>query len=181
MQEMIYKVKPKWIIETGVKFGGGSLFYASILDLIGEGKVIGVDIKLLPEAAETLKHAKATRIHGFFESDSTSSEWIAKLKSIIGNDSPVLVILDSSHAKKHVLKELGIYSELVTPGSYMLCCDSIWKFCAHSPIAGEDWEWNNPHTAIMEFMESRKDFIIDQELNWHKETYFQDGYLQRVK
>lgn len=181
MQEMICKVRPKWIVETGVKFGGGCLFYASILDLIGEGSVVGVDIKVLSETEKVLKHPSAKRITGFYEYNSTSPEWLEKLRKMIGTDSPVIVILDSSHAKDHVLRELELYSKIVTVGSYMLCCDSSWKYCANSPIAGNDWGWNNPHEAIMEFISKNSSFVIDREINWHKETYFHDGYLKRLK
>jgi cephalosporin hydroxylase len=140
-----------------------------------------VDINILPETETVLKHPNGKRIAGFYEYDSTAPEWINKLDDIIGNDGPVIVILDSSHAKDHVLKELQLYSKTVTVGSYMLCCDSSWKYCADSPIAGNDWGWNNPHAAIMEFIENNSSYEIDEELNWHKETYFHDGYLKRLK
>lgn len=181
MQEMICKVRPKWIVETGVKFGGGCLFYASILDLIGDGKVIGVDIRLLPETQNVLAHPNGKRIEGFYQYSSTAPEWLKKLSDIIGGQGPVIVILDSSHARAHVLQELELYSKIVTVGSYLLCCDSSWKYCADSPIAGKDWGWNNPHEAIMAFIKENDSFIVDEELNWHKETYFHDGYLKRIK
>jgi cephalosporin hydroxylase len=181
MQEMIFKIKPKWIIETGVKFGGGCLFYSSILEMIGQGKVIGVDIELLPDTKKVLEHPNGKRIYDLFEHDSTAPEWIAQLKNIIKADDPIIVILDSSHTKEHVLKELEIYSELVTVGSYLLCCDASWKYCADSPIAGNDWDWNNPHAAIMQFVETNNSYVIDRDLNWHKETYFHDGYLKKIK
>jgi len=181
MQEMIHQVRPRWVIETGTKFGGGCLFYSSILEMIGHGEVVGVDVRLLPEALEVLKHPNGKRIHSLHEFDSVSPEWLAKLKSILCEEGPVIVILDSCHDKAHVLKELEIYSKLVTPGSYLLCCDASWKYCADSPIAGEDWDWNNPHAAIMEFLEGTDSFVNDMELCWHKETYFHDGYLKRVK
>lgn len=181
MQEMICKIRPKWIVETGVKYGGGCLFYASILDLIGEGRVVGVDVKVLPETEKVLTHPNGTRIAGFYEASSTDLMWIEKLKNMIGDDAPVIVILDSSHAKDHVRRELELYSNIVTVGSYLLCCDSSWKYCADSPIAGADWGWNNPHAAIVEFIRDNDSYIVDHELNWHKETYFHDGYLKRIK
>ncbi|HWO45205.1 MAG TPA: CmcI family methyltransferase, partial [Methylomirabilota bacterium] len=46
MQELIWKVRPDVVIECGVAHGGALVLYASILDLIGRGRVIGVDVEI---------------------------------------------------------------------------------------------------------------------------------------
>lgn len=44
LQELIWKIKPDVIIETGVAHGGTAILYSSILELLGAGRVIGIDI-----------------------------------------------------------------------------------------------------------------------------------------
>src|SRR5262245_38293267 len=45
-QEVIWATKPDVIIETGVARGGSVLFMASLLELVGKGKVIGIDVDI---------------------------------------------------------------------------------------------------------------------------------------
>ena len=46
MQEIIWEVKPDIIIETGIAHGGSIIYYASLLELIGKGEVLGIDIDI---------------------------------------------------------------------------------------------------------------------------------------
>jgi len=46
MQELIFKVKPDIIIEIGIAHGGALIFYSSLLEILGKGKAIGVDIEI---------------------------------------------------------------------------------------------------------------------------------------
>ena len=46
MQEIIWQVKPDLIIETGIAHGGSIIYYASLLELIGKGEVLGIDIDI---------------------------------------------------------------------------------------------------------------------------------------
>ena len=46
MQEIIWSVKPDLIIETGIAHGGSLIYYASLLELIGKGEVLGIDIDI---------------------------------------------------------------------------------------------------------------------------------------
>src|SRR5690348_852493 len=56
MQEMIATLRPNCIVETGVYLGGTSVFYASILHLLGiEGRVISIDIQLHPQARKNIE------------------------------------------------------------------------------------------------------------------------------
>ncbi|MGL4208414.1 MAG: CmcI family methyltransferase, partial [Candidatus Adiutrix sp.] len=44
LQEIIWQVKPRLIVETGVAHGGSAIFHASILELIGgDGLVLAID------------------------------------------------------------------------------------------------------------------------------------------
>ncbi len=46
LQEIIWNVKPDVIVETGIARGGSLVFSAPMLQLIGKGKVIGIDVDI---------------------------------------------------------------------------------------------------------------------------------------
>src|ERR1700741_4374730 len=48
LQEGIYRGRPDVIVETGVAHGGSLVFYAGLCRLMGQGRVIGVDIEIRP-------------------------------------------------------------------------------------------------------------------------------------
>ena len=121
MQEIIWKVKPDVIIETGVARGGSLIFFASMLKLIKKNwKVIGVDIDIRKKNRIAIqKHFLYKKNIKLLEGSSTSDEIIKKLKKYLTRKK-VLVVLDSMHTEKHVLKELELYSKLVSKDSYLI-------------------------------------------------------------
>src|SRR6202035_4745006 len=44
LQELIWADRPDLIIETGVAHGGSAVFFASMLELLGAGTVVAIDI-----------------------------------------------------------------------------------------------------------------------------------------
>ena len=116
-QEILYEIKPDIVIETGTNEGGGAHFLASIMDVIGKGRVIGVDIEEVDNQAE---HERISYLKG----SSISSDIVKSISEMIDVGQVVLVILDSDHNMPHVLKEMEIYSAFVTKGSYMIVEDS---------------------------------------------------------
>src|SRR5215831_13628480 len=63
MQEIIWNVKPDLIIETGIAHGGSLIYYASLLELIGKGEVLGIDIDIREHnRIEIEKHPMFKRI-----------------------------------------------------------------------------------------------------------------------
>src|SRR3954462_11266428 len=48
VQEAIWQLKPDLVIETGVAHGGSLIFYASLFQAIGKGRVVGIDIEIRP-------------------------------------------------------------------------------------------------------------------------------------
>jgi len=109
-QEIIFGTKPDVIVETGTFNGGSALFMATLLDTIGKGRVITIDIEDFPRKP---RHDRITYLIG----SSTSDEIVAKVRSLIRKDETVMVVLDSDHHAEHVLNELRIYSEMVTTGN----------------------------------------------------------------
>jgi len=167
-QEIIMKNKPDIIIETGTLYGGSALFFARLFDILGNGKVISIDIvkKDFP------KHHRIS----YAKSDSTNAKLISELKLECAGKK-VMVILDSDHSKTHVLKELKIYNELVTKGQYMIVEDSnINGHPVYESFGG------GPMEAIEEFMKDNNDFKIDTKLeNKFLITANPSGYLKKIK
>ena len=156
-QELLFDIKPDIIIETGTKVGGSALFFASILDLIGQGEVITIDIDgkgKLPE------HKRITYLWG-----SSVDETIIKFIEPRVKDKKVFIILDSDHSKEHVLKELEIYSKFVSLNSYIIV---------------EDTNTQEPLEAVFEFMEKTKNFTIDRSCEKFYLTFAPYGFLKRV-
>jgi cephalosporin hydroxylase len=118
IQEAISSVRPALLVETGTDRGGSALFYANLMDLLGEGKVITIDIARNHE----LDHPRIEFMHG----SSTDPTIVARVREEAAESSgPVMVILDGDHAQDHVARELELYGPLVTPGSLLLSQDGV--------------------------------------------------------
>ena len=160
IQEAICEVRPDIIVETGIAHGGSLIYYASIMEMLGSGHVIGVDIEIRPHNRSAIEaHAMAKRIT-MLEGSSIAPDIVAKVKSLIRPTDKVLLILDSNHARDHVAAELEAYCDIVTPGSYILSQDGIMKLVAGMPRTGPDWNWNNPITANEDFLARHPEFEL---------------------
>ena len=166
MQEIIWTVKPDLIIETGVAHGGATIFYASLLELIGgERKVVGIDIEIRPHNREELeKHPMSKRID-LIEGSSTDKKTIDLINSISKSFNKILVCLDSNHTHDHVLKELRRYSPFVSKGSYLIVFDTIIEDMPSDHFPDRPWgKTNNPKTAVQEFLNENDRFEVDKEI-----------------
>jgi len=162
VQEVIYRGKPDVIIETGIAHGGSLVFYASLCKAIGKGRVIGIDIEIRPHNRKAIETHELSPLITLVEGSSIASEVIERVKSFIKPRESVLVILDSSHKKEHVLKELEAYHDLVTSGSYIVATDGIIKELTEVPRGKEEWAWNNPGAAVVEFTKKHPEFIVEE-------------------
>ena len=184
MQEIIWKVKPDLIIETGIARGGSLIFYASMLEILGNsGKVIGIDIDLREQnRIEIEKHPMFKRII-LLEGSSTEESTITKVHSFAKDYNNILVCLDSNHTHDHVLKELQTYSIFVHKGSYLVVFDTIIEDLPKDYFQDRNWEkGNNPKTAIHEFLKTNNRFIVDKKIqNKLLITTARNGYLKCIK
>jgi cephalosporin hydroxylase len=173
-QELVTRIRPSFILQTGVNQGGSLLYFASLLDLIKsgiEGLAIGIDIKLT-QRSRTLTHPRIRLIEG----DSTERSVIQKVRDLVAGRKG-LVSLDSSHAKAHVLKELEIYREFVEIGGYLVVEDTninghpVGRRCGAGPFE-----------AVETFLKVDGCFVRDDEL-WQRNlfSFHQYGWLKRIR
>jgi cephalosporin hydroxylase len=183
MQEILWEVQPDLVIETGIAHGGSLVFYASILELIGKGKVLGIDIDIREHNRREIEaHPMFKRIT-MIEGSSVSGDIAEQARKAAREKQSVLVVLDSNHTHEHVLKELELYSGLVTKGSYLVVFDTIIEDMLPTSFSDRLWEkGDNPKTAVWEFLKSHDEFVIDKSID-HKLliSVAPDGYLRRVK
>jgi len=188
IQEVIYKIRPDVIIETGVAHGGSLVFYATLCKAMGRGRVIGVDIEIRPHNRRAIESHELSDFITLIEGNSVDEKTIEAVKSLVKPGEKVIVILDSNHTKQHVLAELRAYSELVSVGSYIVVCDGIMEDLVGAPRSREDWSWNNPKAAAEEFVKENDNFIIEEPEFLFNEgiitkrvTYWKSGFLRRIK
>ena len=186
IQEIIYKIKPDFIIETGVAHGGSLIFYSSLLKTIGKGEVIGIDIEIRDHNKKAIENHELSNLITLIEEDSLSPNVINQLNNIIDKKKKILVVLDSNHTKAHVLKELQLYGEFVSKGSFIIACDGIMKQVTGAPRTSDDWDWNNPLSAIDQFLNENQEFYIcepdrpfNEGLIRERVTYWPNAYLRK--
>jgi cephalosporin hydroxylase len=165
MQEIIWRVKPDLIVETGVARGGSIIFYASMLELIGgPGRVLGIDIDIREHNRKRIEsHPMAKRID-LIQGSSIDPAIADRARQAAANYQRVLVVLDSNHTHDHVLAELELYSPLVKQGSYLVVFDTVVEHMPADFFPDRPWgHGNNPMTAVREFLKKNKRFEIDEE------------------
>lgn len=184
MQEIIWEVKPDLIIETGIAHGGSLIFSASMLELLGgDGQVLGIDIDIREHnRVEIEKHPMYKRIT-MIEGSSIDNSIAEQVYDFAKGKERILVFLDSNHTHDHVLKEVELYSALVTKGSYLVVFDTIIEDMPEDFFPNRPWgKGNNPKTAVREFLKTNDRFEIDKEIeNKLLITVAPDGYLKCVK
>ena len=179
IQEIIHRVKPDVLVETGVAHGGSGVFYASLFEAYGKGRVISIDIEIRPHNRQALEaHPMKKRIT-LIERSSTAAETLAEVRSMIKPGESVMVVLDSNHTRAHVLQELELYAPLVTPGSYIVATDGSMVDYTDVPGGKPEWATDNPKMAVHDFLGSHDGFEIDPEPTRLGITYWPDAYLRR--
>jgi cephalosporin hydroxylase len=179
MQELLWKVRPDVIVESGVAHGGALVLYASIMELLGRGRVIGLDIEIRKYNRLAIEaHPLSHRIE-LIEGDSLADATVAAVRSRIKTGDRVMVALDSNHTREHVRAELERYAPLVTPNSYLVVFDAVMALVADAPGAGEGWAEDNPLEAVRDFLDGNDDFEVDRSYERLAVTYCQGGFLRR--
>jgi len=198
-QEIIWKVKPDLIIETGIAHGGSLVLSASILALLDYAdaietsslldpnaptrKVVGVDIDIREHNLKALnEHPMRNRME-LIEGSSVDPDIVNRVHEFSKYYKCILIFLDSNHTHDHVLSELNAYAKLVTRGSYCVVFDSVIEDLPNETSVDRSWGvGDNPKTAIWEFLKNNSDFEIDKDVEDKLLiTVAPDGYLKKVK
>jgi len=189
MQELIWEQQPDLIIESGIAHGGSLVFYASIMELIGHGKIMGVDIEIRDHNREAIdKHPMSHRIQ-LIEGSSIELSTIEKVRSEIKGAKNIMVLLDSKHTHDHVLAELNAYHEFVSIGNYLVVFDTTAQTFDKEVLEDlakqyryQPWGKNsNPHSALKEFLKEHSEYEIEH--SWHRKALITncfEGFLKKV-
>jgi cephalosporin hydroxylase len=192
LQRVVFDVKPTWIVETGTKFGGSAIFFASLLAAMGRtakdpGGIVTVDIHQTTEAKEVLAtHPLAGFVKKTIVGDAAAAETVAAIRQALGADpGGVLVILDDNHNADHVRREIAGYAPLVTLGSYLIVADTVFEELAGTPVGKPtdkypDVAASNPRAAVTQFLAGTTTFHRDLRYTEPGVSNFPDGFLRRV-
>ena len=167
-QELIWKIKPDYIIETGTFRGGSALYYSHLFDLQGQGEVITIDVMERPNRPEH------DRIH-YLIGSSSDAEIFSQVQSMIGENKKVMVVLDSDHSRDHVFKEMQLWHSMVSKDSYMIVEDSNVNGYPVRPDFGP-----GPMEAINDFLQINNMFEIDNSQEKFLMTQNPRGYLKKI-
>lgn len=197
IQELIWRIKPDLVIETGIAHGGSLILSASMLalldycDAIEAGKtldpkatrrrVLGIDIDIRAHNLAAIEaHPMAHRID-MLQGSSVAPDIIAQAHKAAAGHEQIMVILDSNHTHEHVLAELQAYAPLVSVGSYCVVFDTIIEDLPAGMYPDRPWDvGNNPKTAVREFLSHHDDFAVDEDIEAKLLiTVAPGGYLRR--
>jgi cephalosporin hydroxylase len=174
-QEIIFETKPTVLLEMGSAMGGSALFYATVLDQMGQGKIISVDIQD-EKSGMGLPKVKHKRIT-FLKGSSVDPAMIRKIKGLLKPSDRVMVFLDSDHRTEHVAKELKIYGPMVTSGCYLVVDDT--NLGGH-PVVNQTVPGPGPYAAVTDFLQKDKTFEVDKSRHKFYMTWCIDGFLKKL-
>ncbi len=179
MQELIWKIRPDVIVECGLAHGGAAVMYASICEMIGHGRIVGVDVDIRKHNRVALEsHPMAHRIE-LIEGSSIEAETVEQVAEATAGAGTVLVVLDSNHTTEHVYRELQLYSPMVTPGSYLVARDGVQAYYWDGPTGKTEWRDNSPLHALRRFVAESKEFCVDEHYGRLQITTSPEGFLRR--
>jgi len=199
IQELVWKIKPDLIIETGIAHGGSLVLSASILGLLdmceaiesnsvfnpkkSKRKVLGIDIDIRKHNKKAiLKHPMSSRIK-MIEGSSVSKNVINKVRKFSQNYKKIMVFLDSNHTHNHVKEELNAYASLTSLNSYCIVFDTIVEYMPKNFYSNRPWnKGDNPMTAVNDYLKEHDEFKIDKIIN-DKIMLSQspNGFLKKIK
>jgi len=167
-QEILYETMPDVIIEIGTAHGGGTLCLAHLCDLLGKGRIIGIDLSHEKVPAAVKNHPRISLIEG------DACQNYKCVEAMVSDDDRVMIIEDSSHTYENTLNILRLYSGLVKIGDYVIVEDGI---CHHGLVVGPN---PGPYEAIETFVTENKNFEIDRSREHFLITWNPKGYLRRT-
>ena len=188
LQEVLWRLKPDVIVETGIAHGGSAVFFAGLCQLAGRGRVIAIDIDIhAPDRAAIEAHPLFERIT-LIEGDSAAAETVDAVAAQVYDGETVFVFLDGNHAYDHVMKELKAYGPLVTPDSYIVAADGVMRELHDVPGGRAGWKTDNPANAAKDFAARNPAFTLappprpfDETATPVDHTYLPSAWLRRIR
>jgi cephalosporin hydroxylase len=180
VQELVWKNRPDVIVESGVAHGGALVLYASLFELLGRGRVIGVDIEIRKYNRLAIESHPASRRINLIEGSSTDQATLDDVRSRIRPGESVMVMLDSNHTRDHVRAELEMYAPLIGPGGYLVVFDEVMPMVADAPNGKPTWDLDNPAEAVRGFLATHPEFEVDRSYERMATTYCHGGFLRRI-
>jgi cephalosporin hydroxylase len=184
-QELMWRLKPDLIVETGIAHGGSIIFSAAMMEMMGiDGEVVGIDIDIRSHNRKEIENHPMMKRITMIEGSSTDPAIFARVKAKAEGKRCVMVVLDSMHSHEHVYNELQLYPELVTMGSYLMLPDTFIELFPQGYYShNRPWDvGDNPMTAMRQFLSEDDRFEIDEEIdNKLMITEGIKGYLRRVR
>ena len=162
IQEVIYRLRPDVILETGVAHGGSLVFYSSLCKAMEKGRVIGVDLEIRKHNRAAIEAHELSSYISLVEGDSVAPSTLDQVRKLIRPGEKVLVILDSCHTKAHVAAELEAYHEFVSHDSYIVATDGVMMMVHDVPRGTPYWKYDHPEAAAKEFAEKHNEFLLEQ-------------------
>jgi len=199
IQELVWRVRPDLIVETGIAHGGSLILSASLLAMLDlcdateagrvldparpQRRVVGVDVDIRPHNRRAISaHPMAKRIT-MIQGSSVDPGVVAQVQAAVGDARTVLVCLDSNHTHDHVLAELEAYGPMVSVGSYCIVFDTVIENLPQDTYANRSWGvGDSPMTAMRAYLDSDPRFVIDREMDARLQiSAAPNGYLRRVR
>lgn len=167
LQEIIWRVQPDLIVETGVARGGSLIFYASMLRLLGNGgRVVGVDIDIRPHNRDSIEGHRFADSIVLIEGSSVADEVLDEIRTHVRAARRPMVVLDSDHSRDHVARELELYAPFVRRGSYIVVCDTVVEYMPPETVADRDWgQGDSPLNAVEDFLKATERFVVDSSID----------------
>lgn len=181
-QELLWKLKPDYVIELGIAWGGSLAMYAASMELAGKGQVIGIDITIPKHNAEAIMSCPVSSRISLIEGSSIDKDLFKGVASKIPKNSTVMMVLDSNHAHDHVYDELNLWSPLVQAGSYIIVSDTVVEHIPAQEHRPRPWgPGNNPGTAALKFLRENPRFTSENSYSDRAVASFNPaGYLKAL-
>jgi len=168
-QMILFEIKPDLVIEIGGNTGGGALYLADIMNIIGHGIIHTIDIADNFDPIVKNHPRIKTFVNGYQKYDLPEKNLFKK----------IIVIEDASHSYEDSISCLKKFAPIVTLNSYYIVEDGIIDKLGLKKVYH-----GGPKKAIKEFLSTNQDFIIDYKwCNFFgiNATFNVNGYLLKIK
>jgi cephalosporin hydroxylase len=169
-QEIVHDTRPDAIVELGSAYGGGTLFLANLLDLLGgDGIVVSVDVSRDSWQAD---HPRIVQVTG----NSSAPAVVERVTGLCAGRR-TMVIHDASHRAGQVLEDLTAYGSLVSPGCYLVVEDGVTDVVPRRVLGADPGA--GPFRAADAYLRTGAPFDVDPRRERFLATNNPRGFLRR--